>query len=115
MANEIKKYLDKAGLQVVWDKTKEIVGDVDNKAVANAANIEELAGKVATLEANGYDDSEVRGLIQANADAIDLVEADVESIKGDYLKAADKEEVLAVMEFVKSAKFVYIALIIIFC
>ena len=71
------------------------VAKVDAIADKNAEDIATLAGKVATLEASGYDDTEVRGLIQANANAIDLVEADVETIKGDYLKAADKEEVLA--------------------
>ena len=68
------------------------VTEVNEKVVENAGDIAELAGKVATLEANGYDDTEVRGLIKDNADAIDAVEADVEVIKGDYLKAADKTE-----------------------
>lgn len=74
--------------------TDDEIAKVDAKVAENAGDIEELAGKVATLEANGYDDTEVRGLIKANADALDLVEADVEAIKGDYLKSSDKEEVL---------------------
>ena len=58
---------------------------VDGKADDNAGAIEVLEGKVATLEANGYDDTEVRGLITTNANVID-------TIKADYLKAADKTE-----------------------
>ena len=68
------------------------IAKVDAKIAESAGDIEDLAGRVDTLEANGYDDTEVRGLIKANADAIDLVEADVETIKNDYLKAADKTE-----------------------
>ena len=68
------------------------VAKVDAKVTENTTDIEELAGKVAVLETSGYDDTEVRGLIKSNADAIDLVEADVEVIKGDYLKSTDKTE-----------------------
>lgn len=70
------------------------VGEVDAKVTENASDIEELTGKVATLEANGYDDTEVRGLIQSNADAIGFIESDVVLIQNDYLKAADKQDVL---------------------
>lgn len=41
---------------------------------ANAAAIEVLEGKVEALEAGTYDDTEVRGLIKDNADAIDALE-----------------------------------------
>lgn len=47
---------------------------VDDKADQNAADIDTLEGKVAALEAGTYDDTEVRGLISANADAIGELE-----------------------------------------
>ena len=47
----------------------------DKTAVeANATAIGTLEGKVAALEAGTYDDTEVRGLIKDNADAIDALE-----------------------------------------
>lgn len=47
---------------------------VDSIADQNAADIEVLEGKVAALEAGTYDDTEVRGLISANAGAIEALE-----------------------------------------
>lgn len=57
----------KADLQAAID----VVG---GKADQNATDIDTLEGKVAALEAGTYDDTEVRELIGANADAIDALE-----------------------------------------
>lgn len=70
------------GLQASKNYTDAQVSAVDAKATENAGKIATLEGKVETLEKSGYDDTEVRGLIKTNADAIDVIEAD-------YLKAAD--------------------------
>lgn len=79
MANttELKKFLDQAGVSTLWSRIAEEVKKVDDKTVANASAIEEHAGKIqtmegkiATLEAGTYDDSEIRDLIVANAGAI---------------------------------------------
>lgn len=79
--------------------------DATTKANAVQANVDALSGKVGEIPegyeattvtgyikevaddiiANGYDDTEVRGLISDNAEAIDEIEKD-------YLKAADKSE-----------------------
>lgn len=70
---------------------------------AAESDIDSLEQKVATLEANGYDDTAVRNLITANKDAIAAektraegiesgLRTDVDAIKEDYLKAADKTE-----------------------
>lgn len=92
---------------------------VDAKAIQNAADIDVLEGKVDQAIAGIYDDEEVRGLITANANAIQALRethatdkgaleaaiqgekeraegiegglrTDVDAIKADYLKGADK-------------------------
>ena len=68
----------KANSADVYTKTE---ADANVKAVkdiadANVADIEILEGKVAALEAGTYDDTEVRGLIADNAEAIEALEAD---------------------------------------
>lgn len=93
---------------------------VDTKATNNATAIGTLEGKVKSLEEGTYDDTAIRELITANANAIDALgkthvedktelsglitaekdraegiegglRTDVDAIKGDYLKKADKE------------------------
>lgn len=81
-----KKFLDQTGTGYLWSKIK---GQLDLKAAQ--ADLETLQGRVNNLELNGYDDTEVRGLISANTTAIgtkaaqtdlDAVEADVETLIG---------------------------------
>lgn len=62
---------------------------VDAKAIQNASDIDVLEGQVAALIAGTYDDTEVRGLISANADAIDALEE---------AHATDKEALEAAIE-----------------
>ena len=92
MANttELKKFLDQAGVSTLWSRIAEEVKKVDDKTVANASAIEEQAGKIQTmegkiaaLEAGTYDDSEVRGLILANAGAISANADAITVLKGD--------------------------------
>lgn len=47
-----------------------MIDAVDAIADANAADITTMKGQIAALEAGTYDDTEVRGLIQGNTDAI---------------------------------------------
>ena len=77
MATDIKKFLDQAGVSTLWSRIAEEVAKVDEKAVANAATIAThsedivtMKGQIAALEAGTYDDTELRGLIGNNADAI---------------------------------------------
>lgn len=58
------------------------VATAEGNIATNSGDITTMKGQIAALEAGTYDDTEVRGLISANADAIDAIEAD-------YLKAAD--------------------------
>ena len=92
MANttELKKFLDQAGVSTLWSRIAEEVKKVDDKTVANASAIEEQAGKIQTmegkiaaLEAGTYDDSEVRGLIVANAGAISANADAITVLNGD--------------------------------
>ena len=67
---DLKKFLDQSGVSTLWSRVAEEVKKVDDKVVANAADIVELQGKVDALEKGTYDDTEVRGLITANTTAI---------------------------------------------
>lgn len=84
---EIKKFLDQAGVSTLWGRiTEELNKKAEASAVAtNTSDIATMKGQIEALEKGTYDDTEVRGLITANTEAIDAIEAD-------YLKAADKTE-----------------------
>lgn len=56
------------------DKAQEEVDAVEERVAVNEGDISTMKGQIAALEAGTYDDSEVRGLIKDNADAIDAVE-----------------------------------------
>lgn len=77
MATDLKKFLDQAGVSTLWSRVAEEVAKVDTKVATNAADIVTMKGQIAALEAGTYDDSEIRGLIQDNADNI---AANVEAI-----------------------------------
>ena len=62
-----KKFLDQVGTGYLWGK---ITAQLDLKAAQSS--LETLAGRVDALELNGYDDTAVKALIQANSDAIAL-------------------------------------------
>jgi hypothetical protein len=70
MATDLKKYLDQAGVSVLWARVAEEVEKVNTKVTTNAGDIATMKGQIAALEAGTYDDSELRGLIGDNADAI---------------------------------------------
>lgn len=67
---DVKKFLDQSGVSTLWTRVAEEVAKVDKKVADNAAVIAEHETKIAALEAGTYDDSAVRGLIQANTTAI---------------------------------------------
>ena len=62
-----KKFLDQVGTGYLWGK---ITAQVDLKAAQSS--LEALEDRVDELELNGYDDTAVKALIQANSDAIAL-------------------------------------------
>lgn len=89
---------------------------VDTIADANAADIVTMKSQIAALEAGTYDDTEVRGLISANADAIEALEQthvtdkgaleDAIALKADATALAEVSEVAnaAVKQTVYDAK-----------
>ena len=90
MATDIKKFLDQSGVSTLWSRVAEEVAKVDAKAVKNAEDIAAHAGDIATmkgqiaaLEAGTYDDTELRGLIGDNADAIADNVAAIAILNGD--------------------------------
>ena len=80
---------------------------VDGKADQNAADIETLEGKVADLIAGAYDDTEVRGLISANAGAIETLEqthaTDKGALEGAIALKADASALDAVSDVANAA------------
>lgn len=70
MATDIRKFLDQEGVSTLWSRVAAAVKIVDDKAAQNAEDIGVLQGKVEALEKGTYDDTAVRGLIEANATAI---------------------------------------------
>ena len=87
---DIKKFLDQAGVGVLWSRiTDELKGKqtaidaVKATAEANTGKITTLEGKVDNLEKNAYDDTEVRGLISTNANNITANTNAIATLNGD--------------------------------
>ena len=102
VADDIKDFETKANVKKVADDLAAYV-EANDAAVADRYTKTEADNKFAIKGADAYDDAEVRGLISDNADAIAAeaeraagIEAglrtDVDVVKADYLKAADKTE-----------------------
>lgn len=87
---DLKKFLDQAGVSTLWNRIAEEVSKVDTKVAKNASDIAghetRLAaaeGKIDALEKGTYDDSEVRGLIADNVEAIGINTKAIETLNGD--------------------------------
>ena len=116
MATDIKKFLDQAGVSTLWSQIAAEVKKVDDKAAANAtaieghgAKIQTLETKVQALEAGTYDDTQVRGLIAANATeigkntaAITLLNGNAETV-GSVANTANAAAAAKVAEIVAGA------------
>lgn len=88
-----KKFLDSAGVSTLWARIKTeleakqtaidtlntTVGEHTTTIGEHTAAIADHASKIAALEAGTYDDSELRGLIGANTDAIAVLNGDAET------------------------------------
>jgi ribosome-binding protein aMBF1 (putative translation factor) len=116
MATDIKKFLDQSGVSTLWSRIAEEVAKVDEKAVKNAEDIADHAGKIQTmegkieaLEAGTYNDSELRGLIagnkaahEANAAAIEVLNGGAEEV-GSVAHTANAVAAAKVAEIVANA------------
>ena len=67
---DLKKFLDKAGVSTLWSKVAEEVKKVDDKVAGHDTRLQAAENKIDALEKGTYDDTEVRGLISANATEI---------------------------------------------
>ena len=67
---DLKKFLDQSGVSTLWTRVAEEVSKVDNKVAGHETRLAAAEGKIEALEKGTYDDTEVRGLIEDNADAI---------------------------------------------
>jgi acylphosphatase len=92
MANEnLKKFLDSAGVGHLWGKvTEKIAADV--KVEADRAKAEELKlqnkfGDLGDSTVKAYVDAKTENI--ASNDTVAAIQKDVNTIKGDYVKAAD--------------------------
>lgn len=86
---DIKKFLDKAGVSVLWSRIAEeldakqtAIESVKSTADTNKADIATMKGQIEALEEGTYDDSELRGLIEDNADAIGVNTAAIATLNG---------------------------------
>lgn len=87
---DLQKFLDQSGVSTLWTRIAEEVAKVDNKAVKNAEDIASHEIRIAAnesaikaLEAGTYDDSELRGLIGDNVDAIAANTNAIATLNGD--------------------------------
>ena len=113
---DLKKFLDQAGVSVLWGKVAEEVEKVqkaaDDAAAAAGVNAKAIEGhatrlataesKIDALEKGTYDDAEVRGLIQDNADAIALLNNGAE-VPGSVANTAAAAAAAKVAEVVADA------------
>lgn len=67
---DLKKFLDQSGVSTLWTRVAEEVAKVDGKVAGHETRLAAAEGKIEALEKGTYDDTEVRGLIEDNADAI---------------------------------------------
>ena len=98
----IQKFLDGAGVSILWTRVTEEVAKVDKKAVDNAAAIAEHTSKIAALEAGTYDDTELRGLINSNAAAIATLNGAAD-VAGSVTHTANTTAAAKVAEIVANA------------
>ena len=90
---DLKKFLDQAGVSTLWGQVAAEVAKVqkaaDDAAAAAGTNATAIQGhetrlaaaegKIEALEAGTYDDSEVRGLIGKNTEAIAVLNGDADT------------------------------------
>jgi hypothetical protein len=89
---DLKKFLDQSGVSTLWTRVAEEVAKVDNKVAGHETRLATAEGKIEALEKGTYDDTEVRGLIEDNADAIAQNVIDIATNKAAIDKLNGKAE-----------------------
>ena len=74
---DLQKFLNQEGVSTLWTRIAEEVSKVDTKVAGHETRLAAAEGKIDALEKGTYDDSEVRGLIEANDTAIKENAADI--------------------------------------
>lgn len=83
--NNLKKFLDYAGVSTLWSRVAEEVGKVDAKAIKNAEDIVAL----------GQEDARLAGLIADNVAAIATNKGAIETLNGDATTAGSVAKAVA--------------------
>lgn len=110
---DLKKFLDQAGVSTLWTRVAEEVAKVDAKATKNAEDILDhgtrlsaAEGKIEALEKGTYDDTEVRGLIADNVEAIGVNAAAIATLNGDAETAGSVAHTATTIAAAKVAEIV---------
>ena len=110
---DIKKFLDKAGVSVLWSRIAEeldakqtAIENVKSTADTNAADIVTMKGQIEALEEGTYDDSEIRGLIEDNAEAIGINTAAIATLNGNAETAGSVAHTATTIAAAKVAEIV---------
>lgn len=110
---DLKKFLDQAGVSTLWTRVAEEVAKVDAKAAKNAEDILSQGnrltvaeGKIDALEKGTYDDTEVRGLIADNVEAIGVNTAAIATLNGNAETAGSVAHTATAIAAAKVAEIV---------
>lgn len=110
---DIKKFLDQSGVSTLWTRVAEEVKKVDDKVAQNISDIAghetriaAAEGKIEALEKGTYDDTEVRGLIAANATTIGEHTTAIATLNGDAETAGSVANTATTIAAAKVAEIV---------
>lgn len=79
---DIKKFLDRGGVSVLWSEVAKKVGAVDAKVAAQETRLASAEAKIDALEKGTYDDTAVRELIAGNTAAIEANDGEILALQG---------------------------------
>ncbi len=70
---ETKKFLDQSGVSILWSRINEELEKKQTTLDTHTQQITTMSGKIEALEQGTYDDTEIRGLISNNTQAIETL------------------------------------------
>ena len=70
---ETKKFLDQSGVSILWSRINEELEKKQTTLDTHTQQITTINGKIDALEQGTYDDTEIRGLISSNTQAIETL------------------------------------------
>lgn len=70
---ETKKFLDQSGVSILWSRINEELKKKQTTLDTHTQQITTMSGKIEALERGTYDDTEIRGLISNNTQAIETL------------------------------------------